>query len=147
MDPTIRPLRDEDLPELREILLLWDGKDPICTLQDLSAQVERVRKESAGEVFVAEDGRGALCGYAQTGLHVMVGMGTAMELVALLVRPEHRGKGIGSALVQEAERHSRRVGCSLLILSSQLFRERAHAFYLREGFREVKRSAFFSKEL
>ena len=109
--------------------------------------MERARRETSGEVLVAQDERGVLCGYAQLGLHVMVGMGAAMELVALLVRPERRGRGIGPALIAAGEDFARARGCSILLLSSQLFRERAHAFYRREGFREVKRSAFFSKEI
>jgi GNAT superfamily N-acetyltransferase len=70
-----------------------------------------------------------------------------MEVVALLVREELRGGGIGAALLDRCEKWALTRGCKLLMLSSQLFRERAHAFYRRQGFREVKRSAFFVKEL
>jgi GNAT superfamily N-acetyltransferase len=147
MAPIVRRLSSADLPAFRELLLLWDDGDLICPLEELPAQVERARRESCGEVLVAQDEQGALCGYAQLGLHLMVGMGAAMELVALLVRPEHRGRGIGSALIGAGEDFARERNCSMLLLSSQLFRDRAHAFYLREGFREVKRSAFFCKDL
>ena len=143
----IRPLDAPDLGVFRELLLQWDDVEAIAAEPELSEQVERARRETGGEVLLAFSPDGSLVGYAQLGVHVMVGMGTAMEVVALLVRDGARGQGIGSALLRRCEEWSRLRGCGLVMLSSQLFRERAHGFYRRQGFREVKRSAFFVKDL
>lgn len=146
-DLVIRPLEGPDLAAFRELLLQWDDGDAIVAEPELAEQLERARRDASGEVLLAFSPDGSLAGYAQLGLHVMVGMGTAMEVVALLVRDDLRGKGIGAALLDRCEGWTRSRDCKLLMLSSQLFRERAHAFYRRQGFREAKRSAFFVKDL
>lgn len=146
-DLVIRPLEDPDIAAFRELLLQWDDGDAIVAEPELAEQIERARRDAGGEVLLAFASDGSLAGYAQLGMHVMVGMGTAMEVIALLVRDDLRGKRVGAALLGRCEGWALMRGCKLLMLSSQLFRERAHAFYRRQGFREVKRSAFFIKDL
>jgi GNAT superfamily N-acetyltransferase len=51
----------------------------------------------------------------------------------LVVAAESRSRGAGSALLAAAERLARERGCFSLTLESAVWRERAHAFYLREG--------------
>ena len=51
----------------------------------------------------------------------------------LVVAETARSRGAGSALLAEAERRARERGCFALELESAVWRERAHAFYLREG--------------
>lgn len=67
-------------------------------------------------------------------------------LVSALVTDEAaRGGGIGAALLGEAERYAREQGCSRMELSSSEHRTRAHAFYERHGFGEVRKR--FVKQL
>lgn len=58
---------------------------------------------------------------------------------ALVTDAAVRGAGIGAALLDEAERYAREQGCSRVELSSSESRTRAHAFYLRHGFEEVRK--------
>jgi GNAT superfamily N-acetyltransferase len=51
----------------------------------------------------------------------------------LVVAEGSRSRGAGKALLAEALERSRRRGCFALELESAVWRERAHAFYLREG--------------
>jgi GNAT superfamily N-acetyltransferase len=50
----------------------------------------------------------------------------------LVTAPDHRGKGIGAALLRELERRARDAGCTVLDLDSGTDREDAHRFYFRE---------------
>lgn len=58
---------------------------------------------------------------------------------ALVVEASVRGAGIGALLLAEAERRARQEGCSRVELSSSEGRTGAHAFYLRQGFEEVRK--------
>ncbi len=51
----------------------------------------------------------------------------------LVVAEGARSRGAGKALLAEAEERARARGCFALELESAVWREQAHAFYLREG--------------
>jgi GNAT superfamily N-acetyltransferase len=53
----------------------------------------------------------------------------------VVVEPAQQGKGIGKAMMQHALTEARRRRCYKLTLSSNMRRERAHAFYEGLGFR------------
>jgi GNAT superfamily N-acetyltransferase len=70
----------------------------------------------------------------------------------LAVLPEHRGHGVGRALLQAAEDHARRKGCCKLTLEVQDDNTRARILYRRFGFEDfvVGKSAptrFLAKKL
>jgi ribosomal protein S18 acetylase RimI-like enzyme len=52
----------------------------------------------------------------------------------LVVDERYRGGGIGAALVAEAEKKLEARGCGLIEVTSNLRRDRAHAFYERAGY-------------
>lgn len=77
-----------------------------------------------GEVFVAEIG-GLVAGFM-----VVQGHDGFTELDGLFVEPEHWGRGVGRALVDEATHGARRAGHALLVIAAPGARE----FYERCGF-------------
>jgi GNAT superfamily N-acetyltransferase len=56
------------------------------------------------------------------------------RIAALVVDAQHRGRGIGRALVEELEAEARARGCGLLFLTTSELRDDAHAFYEQLGF-------------
>ena len=69
------------------------------------------------------------------------------EIGGLVVSSEARGGGIGRRLIERAEGWARRQGLERVVVRSQLMREAAHRFYLREGYARTKTSAVFTKGL
>lgn len=65
----------------------------------------------------------------------------------LVVSEAARGQGIGRQLCQAAEAWAQGRGIARMRVRSNAIRERAHAFYLRDGYRRVKTSAVFEKTL
>jgi ribosomal protein S18 acetylase RimI-like enzyme len=55
-------------------------------------------------------------------------------ILALCVASDNRGKGIGKALLSEAEKHYRSAGVLDIRLHSGLQRDEAHQFYEKLGF-------------
>ena len=70
-----------------------------------------------------------------------------VEIGGLVVAAHARSAGIGAQLVARAEQWAREAGFTSVVVRSQVMREAAHRFYLREGYTRTKTSAVFSKVL
>jgi len=68
-------------------------------------------------------------------------------ITGLVVREDARSLGVGKRLCTEIEEWSQEKGIVLIRVTSRMTRERAHQFYLREGFVQTKTSAVFEKIL
>jgi ribosomal protein S18 acetylase RimI-like enzyme len=58
---------------------------------------------------------------------------------ALVVDEAMRGSGVGAALLERAYEHANASGCTVIELSSNESRTRAHAFYEKHGFVEKRK--------
>lgn len=58
---------------------------------------------------------------------------------ALVVDESSRGAGVGERLLAQAEQMAGSMGCSQIELSSSERRERAHQFYQKNGYQEVRK--------
>jgi GNAT superfamily N-acetyltransferase len=65
----------------------------------------------------------------------------------LVVREDMRGQGVGRRLCVEVEEWARSKSVALVRVRSQIKREDAHRFYLRDGYRKVKTSLVFEKSV
>jgi GNAT superfamily N-acetyltransferase len=70
-----------------------------------------------------------------------------VELAALVVDERARGSGAGAMLLAAVEARAREQGFTSVRVRSNVLRERAHRFYVREGYIEKKRQAVFLKRL
>jgi len=68
-------------------------------------------------------------------------------ITGLVVKEGLRSSGVGKRLCTEVEEWSLGRGIRTLRVTSLMTRERAHRFYLREGFVQTKTSAVFEKIL
>ena len=108
---------------------------------DAAEVPERLRRlRSAGdEAFVAElDGAtvGLATVHSRAVLHAAR---PVMQLTALVVAPEIRGRGVARALVDEAERWGKARGADRLVVTTALHRADAPLFYERMGFEHTGR--------
>ena len=68
------------------------------------------------------------------------------EIVGLVVDEMERSKGIGKKLMSKAENWAKDKGTKEIIVRSNIRRERAHKFYLNNGYVIEKQSMVFKKE-
>lgn len=91
--------------------------------------------EGPGALLVAEV-RGEVVGVCQLLIfrHLQHAGGRCAELESFHVAEAHRSRGIGAALLAEAERRAEAAGCYRVQLTSNLRRPDAHRFYEAHGF-------------
>ena len=95
-------------------------------------------KRLGDDRLVVADLDGRVVGLAQ--LHVSAALeynGNVGKLAALVVDAEHRGSGIGRALVEAIEADARARGCALLFVTTAERRADARAFYRQIGLEET----------
>jgi GNAT superfamily N-acetyltransferase len=96
-------------------------------------------------LLVAEDA-GTVVGLLDMEYRVRLNFTTPQAWIPdLVVDEDSRSAGVGRALISRAEELARERGCWGMELESATWRDRAHAFYLREGWTEAGKS--FSKLL
>lgn len=133
------------LADLTNLMSQWEDERAFSEEQ-VRDNLEQVLERSDSRVYVAEiAGRGV--GYAQTTVNYYLGQPPHVEIVQLLVDREHRGIGVGTALLGWIEREYAVEGWKSFRLHSRIERSRAHVLYERQDYRLFKVSKFFQKRL
>jgi GNAT superfamily N-acetyltransferase len=136
--PLIRPATEADLPA---VLHLYQTalKDPqLLAPEQALATFRRMQQYPRYTLYVAEEELGTVVG--TFALLIMDNLGHfgapsgVVEDVAVL--PDRQGRGIGQQMMRFAMDRCREAGCYKLALSSNLRRERTHAFYEALGFQK-----------
>ena len=112
----------------------------LCILEETSLPREafdniyRVLLDSRDHILLVHDTAGAADGFLHLRTEKQLHHAALVaEILELVVSPERRGCGVGSALMEEARRLAAAQGCILLEVASTANRESAHRFYLRSG--------------
>jgi len=97
-------------------------------------------------VFVASDDDN-IVGWIDSKIHETYLIKPVCEIVGLVVDEKQRGKGIGSALVKRVEEWALELGMKIIRVRTNIIREEAQKFYLKNGYLEKKQSKLFIKAL
>lgn len=114
------------------------------TCEDLKMQISQMLEEKDYLIFVAVDDE-KIIGFIglQVGFALEI-MGKVMRMIALAVARDFQGQGIGSALVEEAEKYAQGNGVSVISVNSSLKRRRPTDFM--KSIPSIKKdTAFVSK--
>ena len=133
--PVIRLVRDGDAQDLYGLIAICYADYPGCfvdphdDLPDLRAPSTSYDR-TGGAFWAVEDERGRVCACVA----VDFPESETAELHRLYVRPDQRGRGLGSRLVHQAEAHARSNGASRIVLWSDTRFTTAHRLYIRLGY-------------
>ena len=131
----IRLVRDGDAQDLYGLIAICYADYPGCfvdphdDLPDLRAPSTSYDR-TGGAFWAVEDERGRVCACVAVDF---LESETA-ELHRLYVRPDQRGRGLGSRLVHQAEAHARSNGAGRIVLWSDTRFVTAHRLYTRLGY-------------
>jgi GNAT superfamily N-acetyltransferase len=141
--PRIRLARPDDAAELARLSTqLGYAMTPAVS----AVQLADVAGHGDHALFVAEI-PGGLAGWIQISLSRIFESPSSAEIAGLIVEQARRGEGVGPRLLHAAEDWARQRGCRRVRVRSNVIRERAHAFYVREGYAKVKVQQVFEKPL
>jgi GNAT superfamily N-acetyltransferase len=143
----VREARASDWPAVSALLAELGRPDVRGREDEDSHRVrfeEYLARPDAVALVAVDDG--SVVGFLDLEFRERLNFRTAQAWVPdLVVAEASRGRGAGKALLSAAEEQAGERGCFSLTLESANWRERAHAFYEREGMKHV--SASFAKLL
>jgi GNAT superfamily N-acetyltransferase len=139
----IRPLAADDAEAAAE---LSSQLGYPCLAGDLRERIEEL-SHAADRVAFAAVVDGQIVGWIDAAMERHLQSPASAVIGGLVVREEMRGQGVGRRLCIEVEEWARSKSVPLVRVRSQIKREDAHRFYLRDGYRKVKTSLVFEKLL
>jgi ribosomal protein S18 acetylase RimI-like enzyme len=129
------PASDGEVEALLERIYVGEGFTD-ADVARTALRGEAVR--SRGELLVARSGEGGLAGMVMVVSPTSAGRRLAQadeaEMHLLAVSPEHRGRGVGRALVDAAVSRARDSGFARMVLWTQPSMHAAHRVYAGAGF-------------
>lgn len=139
----VRPATPADAASIAAISHEF-GYEPSAADVSLSLVDLLTRDDHA--VFVAHEDATVL-GWGHARINRQLESPRYAEIAGLVVTRGSRSQGIGAAIVAAIETWARARGEMNLRVRSNVVRERAHRFYLRQGYAELKQQKTFIKAL
>ena len=140
---SIRPARPADREDLARLSTQLGYP---MTADEAAARLSEIEGHPDHALLVAEEPLG-LAGWIQISVSRIFESPGAAEIAGLVVDEASRGEGVGPRLLRAAEAWALARGCRRVRVRSNVLRERAHAFYEREGYAKVKVQQVFEKPL
>jgi GNAT superfamily N-acetyltransferase len=141
---TVRTVQPGDLDKMAELAGQLGYE---CTAAEVRNRLDGMRDPNQYAIYVAELPGGQLAGWV--GIYLFRGIvpDSFAEISGLVVDQQIRSRGIGKALLEVAEQWARRHRCSAISVRSNITRELAHQFYMRNGYEHIKTQKSFRKSL
>jgi GNAT superfamily N-acetyltransferase len=140
----IRPARRSDAPRLAELCGQLGYPATAAQIEKRLRQLVPVSKHAA---LVAEMPGAGVIGWVHVSVWPVLETERRAEVNGLVVADAQRSAGAGAKLLEAAEEWARRQGCCAMNVRSNVLRERAHGFYLRQGYEHYKTQKAFRKSL
>lgn len=113
-------------------------------------EIDMFLRDATKECLIAMSERGDALGMVEVSLrNVVDGCLTSPVgyIEGIYVDPEHRGRGLGRALLHHAEEWCRSIGCKELATDAELDNRAAQKFHETMGFEETYRIVEYRKNL
>lgn len=111
-------------------------------------RLRALKPTSHHAVFVAatkSGGADGVVGWLHISISHVLELDSRAELNGLIVSESQRSLGAGARLLAAAEAWAKQRNCTAVNLRSNVIRERAHQFYLRQGYEHYKTQKAFRK--
>src|SRR3979490_533972 len=150
----MRNIAERDISGLSIRLLTADDAEAAAELsrelgypspaEDLRERIEEL-SGTADRVAFAAVIDGQIVGWIDAAMERHLQYAASAVIGGLVVRGDMGGVGVGRRLCVEVEEWARSKSVAVVRVRSQIKREDAHRFYLRDGYRKVKTSLVFEK--
>lgn len=141
-DIIIRQAEKEDAQRICELNQQSLGYD--YPVEKTKERLIKILLKSTDRIFAACL-RGEVVGYIHASDYECIYSDALKNIMVIAVDEKYRGRGIGKALLLEAESWARQSGCAGIRLVSGFNRVKAHRFYLQNGYTDRKDQKNFIK--
>jgi GNAT superfamily N-acetyltransferase len=117
------------------------------TERRVKGRLREVIKDKEAACFVSESREGEVIGWIHVSTTPLLEVERRAEVNGLVVDEAARSHGAGALLLAAAEKWARGKRCKSMSVRSNVLRERAHGFYLRNGYEHYKTQKAFRKGL
>jgi GNAT superfamily N-acetyltransferase len=117
------------------------------TTREMKVRLSRLKPAADNVVFVAENANREVIGWLHASVTRLLEVPLRAEVNGLVVSEGHRSGGAGARLLDAAENWARKRKCVSVSVRSNVLRDRAHAFYERQGYEHYKTQKAFRKPL
>ena len=143
-DISIRRAVEADAPSIAQlsVTLGYDAEPAV-----VASRLRVILGSDADLMIVAEDSHRAVVGWLQAHAAHIIESGFRVEITGLIVSPGQRRRGVGRALVEEAERWAKAIAAEAIVVRSNVRRGESHAFYPALGYTTTKTQNVYQKTL
>ena len=117
-----------------------------ATAEEMKERFAQIKPAARHAVFVAELEKKVI-GWIHVSVTPLLEVACRAEVNGLIVADGHRSSGAGAKLLDAAEKWARGKKCKGMSVRSNVIRDRAHAFYERQGYIHQKTQKAFRKAL
>jgi N-acetylglutamate synthase-like GNAT family acetyltransferase len=117
------------------------------TAKEMSARLKQALAMKNGACLVAETKEHGVIGWTHVSVTPLLEVAQRAEINGLVVDEKVRSRGTGASLLEAAENWARQMRCAGMSVRSNVIRDRAHGFYLKQGYEHYKTQKAFRKEL
>jgi GNAT superfamily N-acetyltransferase len=146
LDPASLVVRQLTADDAAGVAELSDQLGYPGSAAEVQLRIEAITR-SADRIALAALHGGQLVGWIDACIERHLPTPDVVLISGLVVRETARGCGVGRRLCAEIEEWARSQSIPVVRVRSQIKREDAHRFYLRDGYRRVKTSVVFEKSL
>jgi GNAT superfamily N-acetyltransferase len=114
-------------------------------LKTVRERLRRILGRNDQRMVVAEVPNGGVCGWLQAHSSVAVESGLRVEIVGLIVSEKMRRRGVGRALVAQAETWAAEISAETVVVRSNAKRVESRVFYPSLGFLPSKTQVVYRK--
>jgi GNAT superfamily N-acetyltransferase len=140
----IRPLVAKDT---KQVAALCSQLGYPSTPEQVRGRLDRMIQDGDGAIFVAHEAGGQVVGWVHAYVRRLLEVEQHIEIGGLVVEKDHRCRGVGRMLMEQAEAWARHRSCEAVYVRSSVLRKGAHRFYQGIGYEQTKTLHLFVKEL
>jgi len=140
----IRKAKQADAPR---IAMLCGQLGYPATAKEMAVRLKRALKEKNSVCLVAETKEDGVIGWIHASVRPLLEVDRRANVDGLVVDDKVQGQGAGARLLDAAEKWARTRGCVGMSVRSNVIRDSAHRFYLKQGYEHYKTQKAFRKAL
>jgi len=144
VEAKIRRARQADAPR---IATLCGQLGYPTTATEMAVRLKSVLRQKNAVCFVAEKKEDGVIGWIHASVRPLLEVDRRADVDGLVVDDKVQGQGAGAGLLDAAEKWARKRGCVGMSVRSNVIRDSAHRFYLKQGYEHYKTQKAFRKTL